>query len=59
MSEKLKLCPFCGTDEVFVGKSIVSKYYVCCISGDNCYIKTTAFDTEKDAIEAWNRRVNN
>lgn len=56
MSEKLKLCPFCG-GEAFVhmlGNEIAKGYYIAC---DECGAKTIVFGYETEAIEAWNRRA--
>ena len=63
MSEKLKPCPFCGNKAEINGKilnwdlsSIEAAYFVRCTK---CRNHSDWFDTEQDAIEAWNRRVNN
>lgn len=58
---ELKPCPFCGR------KAILAKYQE--IDGEHAYqvycpdaviqIHTKWFHTEKEAIEAWNRRKNN
>lgn len=60
---ELKHCPFCG------GKAYISQedcygyddndYMVFC---DNCGLQfgfTMQYDTEAEAIEAWNRRIDN
>lgn len=57
---ELKSCPFCGR------KAILAKYQE--IDGEHAYqvycpdtvirIHTKWFHTEKEAIEAWNRRKN-
>ncbi len=55
---KLKICPFCGGEGVlhehkFVG--YMNVYGVVCF---DCGAETRQFfETEKDAIEAWNRRA--
>lgn len=56
--EELKNCPFCG------GKAIIrrrnpdhimrDKYFACCTS---CKNKTGYYDTEEEAVVAWNKRV--
>lgn len=64
MNDKLKLCPFCGSEarieEIRTFARIV--YSVSCIDIDRTcpmyYLKTRYFGTKKQAIEAWNRRVN-
>ena len=59
MNDKLKPCPFCG------GEAKVSKYEIITnmpthsVHCADCYSRTWGmFDKEKQAIEAWNRRVN-
>ncbi|MDE7104660.1 MAG: Lar family restriction alleviation protein [Ruminococcus sp.] len=55
---KLKPCPFCGREAIL--KEKVSKdeirYYVLC---GKCMSKSHMFVTEKDAVDAWNRRAKN
>lgn len=57
---ELKPCPFCGAKGIlerhrnFKGKSV---YQVCCPS-TYVQVKTIWFYTEKEAVEAWNRRTN-
>lgn len=53
---ELKPCPFCG------GKAELNvypfdtrnEYQVEC---ENCFCQTYVYDTEQDAIEAWDRRA--
>ena len=55
--EKLKPCPFCGGEaSVYETGYMYSapQYYICC---DECGSGIAVFNTEQDAIEAWNRRV--
>ena len=62
MSETLKPCPFCGGDAKIKCGEIVNRYntavyrhyHVECMS---CGVDTRYFDTEADAIEAWNRAM--
>ena len=61
MSEKLKPCPFCGGEAAlqygrFYGNEFYKDYFCFC---DECEASTTYFPTVAEAIEAWNRRVNN
>lgn len=49
---KLKSCPFCGSTDAYVEKD--DCYWVVC---DECAISTTQFDTEADAVKAWNDRT--
>ena len=61
--EKLKPCPFCGKPGI-IGTDFsfnVPKYLALCSDYDNggCYgMQENWFDDMYDAIEAWNRRVN-
>lgn len=53
---KLKPCPFCGGEAAIYKNEIMKTFCVYCTS---CYGKTAAlFDKENDAVEAWNRRIN-
>lgn len=62
MSEKLKPCPFCGGKAeirtmIYAGNAL---YYVRC-PRINCFIHCFTkkkYETEAEAVEAWNRRVN-
>lgn len=51
MKTELKPCPFCG-GEAKIMISVLS--YVMC---DKCCAETNHYITEKEAIEAWNRRT--
>jgi len=54
-SVELKPCPFCGGKAKLKG---VEDHWVRC-KGDNClvYPETACYDTAREAIAAWNRRV--
>lgn len=63
-SEELKPCPFCGTDNIGVNSTFISKaiivgsaffpLIVCC----ECFAQTQPYRTEEEARKAWNRRPN-
>ena len=50
---KLKPCPFCG-GEASMYIAYDDGYYVCC---DECGCGLPVYNTEEEAIEAWNRRT--
>lgn len=58
MSEELKPCPFCGSEDVVLQESIIypGEYYVCC---NVCGILTNRYSNRSLAISAWNKRVEN
>jgi Lar family restriction alleviation protein len=65
MSEKLKPCPFCGSEnkynhgEVRIHQTMATNYYAVC-ENPKCEIKprTKLYQWKKDATKAWNRRAN-
>ena len=62
MSDTLKPCPFCGGDAVnnsHVSCDCCGKPYtgeVACVS-PNCGAMVNHFDTDSEAIKAWNTRI--
>lgn len=58
--EGLKKCPFCGSDASLYshdrGDNPGEDYSVGC-NNYKCGIETALYETRKEAIEAWNRRV--
>lgn len=60
MQNELKPCPFCG-GEAKIGKISIDKtYYVQCGNGYCDVLPSTyTYTTEEQAIEHWNRRVDN
>ena len=61
MENELKPCPFCGGsaeietdwDLTCDGYEPIGYYVVC----DECMNQTATYKDEEDAIEAWNRRI--
>lgn len=58
---KLKSCPFCGGKAV-MERGFISSWsrgYICCwVRCDRCEVGTNTYETEAEAINVWNRRVN-
>ena len=55
---ELKPCPFCGSTVIWnleVGRN-TDMWFVQC---QDCFATFPHFDSEEEAIEAWNRRVDN
>jgi Lar family restriction alleviation protein len=50
---ELRKCPFCG-GEASTYVAYDDGYYVCC---DECGCGLPVYNTEQEAIEAWNKRV--
>ena len=58
---ELKPCPLCGRagerwNVVSIGKKFSSSWRVKC---KLCGVTTTSYSTEEQAVNAWNRRLNN
>lgn len=51
---KLKPCPFCGGEADLYFLSYDRRYFVIC---EKCDFKTAEFWTEKEAVDAWNKRA--
>ena len=56
MPNELKPCPFCSSKNIDISTYSTNVVFVQC---DNCGATFPHFDSEKEAIEAWNRRVEN
>lgn len=54
---ELKPCPFCGNEAKIDINVALQGYRVACTRILSCGAKFEWFDKEKEAIEAWNRRV--
>lgn len=57
---ELKPCPFCGS-EVVVDNNKYTKVYSIACGNPECYlsVSTLPCQTSKEAIDIWNRRINN
>lgn len=53
--EKLKKCPFCGNGNIYVIDEI-DWFYASCYE---CGAEGPTKDTYKEAINTWNKRINN
>lgn len=53
MSKELKPCPFCGSKNLRLTGN--SWHWVQC---NNCFAEIGGQESEEEAIEQWNRRVN-
>lgn len=53
MSIELKPCPFCGGEAILAETNEDEVFVECC----NCYAHSGIYYCEKEAIEAWNSRV--
>lgn len=54
MSEELKACPFCGSDDLRMRHSLHP--YITC-NNPSCETDGPVCDTEEQAITAWNTRA--
>ena len=54
--EKLKPCPKCGSDVIFID-SVMAKGWLFCIRCLACNYTSGFFKKTTDAVDSWNRRV--
>jgi len=52
---ELKQCPFCGWKAILHTHHHGNIYIGC--ANDNCFTHIHKFETEKEAIKAWNKRA--
>lgn len=54
MNEKLKLCPFCGSEaKVIINNCYTDIHSVIC---KNCFAESDRYHTQEEAIRQWNTR---
>ena len=56
MVNELKPCPFCGSENIEITSYCADLVFIQC---DGCGATFPHFDSEKEAIKAWNGRVDN
>mgnify|MGYP003290326281 CR=1 FL=1 len=56
---RVKSCPFCGSEPILAQRLKGKCYEVYCGNFNGCPVTpcTRLFDTEEEAIEAWDRRA--
>lgn len=57
MMTELKPCPFCGSEAYVIIRDVDD--WTPWIRCKGCGVETDCFDSAEEAIEAWNRRVDN
>lgn len=55
MKEKLKPCPFCGSENIEIERGPISGLF--CVTCHSCFASSAFFDCEDAVIKAWNRRA--
>ncbi|WP_172664669.1 Lar family restriction alleviation protein [Xenorhabdus bovienii] len=58
MTDKLKPCPFCGSEAHHYPDGDMEGYSIHC-SNYSCVINTFGYLAAKEAEDAWNKRANN
>lgn len=58
MPNELKPCPFCGSENIWVG-DVSRNYDIWFVQCETCGATFSHFDSEVEATEAWNRRADN
>ena len=61
MPNELKPCPFCGSTPRIIENKLNLKHIIYAVECDldNHTVMFGWFDSEDEAIEAWNRRIDN
>ena len=54
VSDELKQCPFCGGEAELSEDEFFCRYSVACTE---CGAGTDAYGNERDAMDAWNKRI--
>lgn len=55
MKEKLKPCPFCGSENIVIGRGPVCGSF--CVTCNLCFARSACFFCEDEAIKAWNEKA--
>lgn len=55
MKEKLKPCPFCGSENIEIVRSPITERFIA--TCNSCAVSSRYFNDEDEAIEGWNRRA--
>jgi|GEM_PF-5632043 len=55
MKEKLKPCPFCGSENIEIVRSPITERFIA--TCNSCAASSRYFNDEDEAIDGWNMRV--
>ena len=55
MQEKLKPCPFCGSENIEIVRSPITERFIAACN--SCAASSRYFNDEDEAIDGWNRRA--
>lgn len=53
--ENAKPCPFCGSSDITLRSEPFWNLFV--VSCHHCYVQNRGYETEEEAVEAWNKRT--
>ena len=62
MTDELKKCPFCGSEDIVLLEGIkIQGVEVCFVNCNFCHSRGTIClaENKEEAVSAWNRRANN
>lgn len=58
MTNNLKPCPFCGSEDVLYSGVEGLTRDICSVFCNHCGVTTDFFETKSEAETAWNKRAN-